>query len=142
MEYKNPTPVVVGLVMIEPHKLLFVRRAIPPIGGIALPGGYVNLGENWREALSREIEEETNVIVSSDRKHMRSYDTESTPNGGIMLTFAIIEPKGVLEVRPFVKNAEVSERIILPYHKNTPQLCFSLHADVLERFKLRDHAQR
>lgn len=66
-EYRNPVPVVVGIVCPEREKLIIVRRAIEPFkGDWALPGGYVNYGEDWRVALAREIDEETMIEVDVD----------------------------------------------------------------------------
>jgi ADP-ribose pyrophosphatase YjhB (NUDIX family) len=82
MAYKNPTPVVVGLVFPKPQELLLVRRSIASYKGeLALPGGYVISGEGWRDALAREISEEATVSVSTDPKHMKVFDVRSTPDG-------------------------------------------------------------
>src|SRR6476659_9743246 len=52
MSWANPLPVSVVLVPVD-GGLLLVRRAIPPVGQLALPGGYINLGESWEEAGAR-----------------------------------------------------------------------------------------
>jgi ADP-ribose pyrophosphatase YjhB (NUDIX family) len=44
--------------------VLLVRRNIEPqIGQLALPGGYMNLGETWQQAGARELFEETGTII-------------------------------------------------------------------------------
>lgn len=60
-QYKNPIPVAVALVMNPAQdKLLVGRRGIEPfIGKNALIGGYVDEGENFETAISREVLEET-----------------------------------------------------------------------------------
>lgn len=70
MHYKNPIPVVVGLVRcyVKPNDasqygILLVRRARSQKW--ALPGGFVDINDlNWQSALSREVKEETGLIVS------------------------------------------------------------------------------
>ena len=133
MAYRNPIPVVVGIVFITEREVLTVRRAIEPhIGGWALPGGYVEEGDSWRERLRLEIEDEACVLVSE--KHMRLYDARTTPDGKRLLIFATIERAGVVEIRDFVPNKEASERKFsaLDYYSR-PNLCFDLHNDVLEQ---------
>jgi NADH pyrophosphatase NudC (nudix superfamily) len=52
--YLNPLPVSVVLVPVD-NGLLFIRRRIEPgKGKLALPGGFINLGETWQEAGVRE----------------------------------------------------------------------------------------
>ena len=42
--------------------LLVVRRGITPgLGELALPGGYIGMGETWQEAGAREVWEETGL---------------------------------------------------------------------------------
>jgi ADP-ribose pyrophosphatase YjhB (NUDIX family) len=63
MAFSNPVPVAVALVPYK-GKLVGLRRGIEPRKGqIALPGGYINAGESYQAALSRELFEETGVSV-------------------------------------------------------------------------------
>lgn len=138
MTPRNPDPVVVGLILLEDEKLVLVRRNIEPfIGQLALPGGYVERGEDWRVALQREIEEEAEIDVSADPNHMKVYDVRSTPDGQKILIFAVINRDGVKKVRTFEKNNEVSERLVVPFHyyAGAPKLCFSLHSEVVEQYR-------
>jgi ADP-ribose pyrophosphatase YjhB (NUDIX family) len=65
-EFSNPVPVAVALVEFE-GKLIGIRRGIhPKIGEVAFPGGYINSGETFKEALSRELLEETGVQTSKE----------------------------------------------------------------------------
>jgi ADP-ribose pyrophosphatase YjhB (NUDIX family) len=136
-EYKNQIPVVVGIVLTEEQKVLVIRRAIEPfIGGWALPSGYVEEGDSWRERLRQEIEDEAYVVVSTDPKHMRLYDARTTPNGKILLLFAVISRDGIKEMRSFVPNAEVSERDTRQLDLySCPSLCFDLHEEVLRQHR-------
>ncbi len=60
----RPLVGVGGLVVNREGKLLLVKRAFEPgLGLWAVPGGLPELGETLREALAREILEETGVKV-------------------------------------------------------------------------------
>jgi ADP-ribose pyrophosphatase YjhB (NUDIX family) len=70
----NPLPVAVALLPVEwdgrdggRAGLVVVRRDIEPCRGeLALPGGYIELGETWRQAAVRELREETGLTASAE----------------------------------------------------------------------------
>ena len=50
--------------IVRDGKVLVVRRARPPAGGLfSLPGGVVEIGETLHEAVAREVREETSLMV-------------------------------------------------------------------------------
>ncbi|MDP9398716.1 MAG: NUDIX hydrolase [Actinomycetota bacterium] len=54
----------VGVVVVQDGRLLLVRRGVQPGKGLwALPAGYVDAGEDPREAAARETLEETGLQV-------------------------------------------------------------------------------
>ena len=56
--------VAVGAIVIHDGHLLLVRRAQPPQAGRwSLPGGRVEPGETLRDAVAREVREETGLAV-------------------------------------------------------------------------------
>ncbi len=60
--------VAVGAVIFKDDKVLLVRRKNPPAQGEwAIPGGKVKWGETLRQALKREIMEETNLDIEPVR---------------------------------------------------------------------------
>ncbi|TWT74243.1 NUDIX hydrolase [Allorhodopirellula solitaria] len=62
--YFGPVAAVGGLVVDEQNRLLLVRRARDPgKHQWGLPGGFVDRGETAYEALAREIQEETQLIL-------------------------------------------------------------------------------
>lgn len=65
-EYPTAPIVGVGAVVIHNGKVLLVRRAREPlIGQWSLPGGAVELGETLKEAVTREVLEETGISVET-----------------------------------------------------------------------------
>jgi len=71
MTYENPVPVAVALIPLRipggANELLGVLRANNPgRGGHALPGGYVDKGESFEHALTREVMEECGLVTSFD----------------------------------------------------------------------------
>ncbi|WP_129843337.1 NUDIX domain-containing protein [Streptomyces sp. RFCAC02] len=66
--WANPLPVAVALQPVTlpggGRGLVAVRRGIEPcLGELALPGGYMELGETWQEAVVRELWEETGLVA-------------------------------------------------------------------------------
>lgn len=66
--YNNPLPVIAVLyksyIFNDVNGILIVKRSINPNkGGWALPGGYIDYGESFQEAASRELFEETGIIT-------------------------------------------------------------------------------
>jgi len=143
----NPTPVTVLLVPTETG-LIGVRRSIEPgYGKLALPGGYVDRFkhktdggedseeqqfargvETWREAGSRELFEEANIVVASS--DIRFVDLVSAPNG-ILLVYGMTPMYKNSELPPFTLNNEVSERVILT---GIEELAFPIHTAMLRRY--------
>ncbi len=63
-EYPEYPLVGVGGVLIKDSKILLVKRKNEPGKGLwAIPGGLVEPGETLKEAVRREIKEETNLVV-------------------------------------------------------------------------------
>jgi 8-oxo-dGTP diphosphatase len=60
-----PRPILaVSAAILRDGKVLVVRRARPPAGGLfSLPGGVVEVGETLFEAVAREVLEETSLAV-------------------------------------------------------------------------------
>ena len=62
--YFNPCLAVAAILLGPGDEALFIRRAKDPAKGrLAVPGGFVDLGETAEDALRREIKEEVNLEV-------------------------------------------------------------------------------
>ena len=67
-EYPEAPLVGVGAVMVERGRVLLVKRGQPPLKDRwSPPGGLVELGETVREAVAREVGEETGLRVEVDK---------------------------------------------------------------------------
>lgn len=133
--FRNPIPVAVGLLPFvnENHKfgLLLVERAIKPcIGEFCLPGGFIDWGESWQEAISREIFEETTVITHPDEWILA--DTHSTPDGTRVLIFG--KSRIVRSISDFKNFKPGTETNSIKIGDSKHKLCFSLHQEVYNKW--------
>jgi 8-oxo-dGTP diphosphatase len=72
--YRNPLPTV-DVIIELPQGVVLIERRNPPLGW-ALPGGFVDYGENLEHAAVREAREETGLTV----KLVKQLYTYSDPN--------------------------------------------------------------
>ncbi len=126
--YLNPVPVAVVLLPVD-DGVLVVRRSIPPgQGQLALPGGFITLGETWQEAGARELWEETGMRL--DPAEIRVFRVLTAPEGMILI-FGLAVPRRAADLPPFVPNAESSERLVLAA---PAALAFPLHTQAMREF--------
>jgi 8-oxo-dGTP diphosphatase len=131
--WRNPTPVAVALLPVLTTAgvgLVVQRRDIEPSRGLlALPGGFIEYGEDWRDALVRELREETGLIGAADA--VRLHDVRNAPRDGRLLIFGLLPPVPADQLPPSVPTAEATEWLVL----NEPaELAFSTHTEVLADF--------
>lgn len=90
IHFRDPAVAVVVLAVREGRALMVHRAVEPQIGAWAFPAGFVDYGEDPREAAVREVKEETGLDV----KLMRLIDVLGPDTGGGGKAAIIIMFKG------------------------------------------------
>ncbi|MET8680217.1 NUDIX domain-containing protein [Streptomyces sp. NPDC004647] len=141
--YRNPLPVAVALLPVRGTPgngagagpasgpgpgirtgtgLVVIRRTIEPgRGGMALPGGFIDHGEDWRDAVAREFREETGI--PADPGQVRLADALSSPAGHLLI-FGLFPELSAEDLPPSVPTDETEGWEIL---ERPAQLVFPLH---------------
>ena len=128
VSYANPVPVAVVVQPID-DGVLCIRRGIEPRRGmLALPGGFINLGESWQAAAARELREETGLDI--DPEGIRTLCVLSASDS-TLLVFGIAPAIAAGDLPPFAATAESSERVVLT---RAEELAFPLHTSVLRGY--------
>jgi ADP-ribose pyrophosphatase YjhB (NUDIX family) len=121
-------PVAVVLAPVD-DGLLLVRRGIDPQKGkLALPGGFVEIGETWQEAAARELLEEATVRV--DPAHICEFCVRSAPDGFLMV-FGLVPHLSRVDLPPFAPSTEATERTVVT---KAIELAFPLHTNAMRLF--------
>ena len=102
--YKYPRPMVTVDVVLfsrDRKRVLLIKRDREPFKGRwALPGGFIRIKEELKEAAARELEEETGV-AGVELKQVHAFDTLGRDPRGRVITVAysgVVDP-GSVEVR-------------------------------------------
>ena len=127
MSFSNPVPVAVAIVPYQ-NKLIGIRRGIEPKKGlVAFPGGYINSGETFNQALSRELFEETGISLSPEV--WRVFHIGDSLLSNRILIFGVCE--SIIEADLNFKSEETQEVLLLD---GKSDLAFPLHNDVKIKF--------
>ncbi len=134
--FLNPIPVAVIVLPVDDGVLVVRRNIEPQIGQLALPGGYMNIGETWQQAGARELFEETGIIIRP--AEVREFRVKSAPGGTTLMVFGLAPALRAQDLPEFIPNEETQAVGVI----NVPQeLAFSTHtATVREYFELRAHS--
>ncbi|MFB7919138.1 NUDIX domain-containing protein [Streptomyces sp. NPDC056061] len=123
--YRNPLPVAVALLPVTDRDgtgLVVITRTIRPrLGGIALPGGFIDHDEDWKHAVARELREETGI--EAERRDVRLADALSDPEGHLLL-FGLLPERPVSSLPPSVPTDETAGFHVL---RAPAELAFPLH---------------
>lgn len=131
IHYRNPIPVVVGVIPKPEGRMVgLVRRAIPPQKGEwALPGGFVEVDENPEEAVVREIKEEIGVESEVQGLIGVAGDKSSMYGGIITIGYEVL-----LKENCYSPGEEVEDFQFFPLSERPP-LAFSSHSRILLNFE-------
>lgn len=125
--YCNPIPVAVVLLPID-HGLVVIRRNTEPRKGtLTLPGGYIDIGESWKEGARRELLEETGIDV--EERAIRLYDVQNGLDDTLVI-FGLAEKQPRAALQPF-SSKETQEVTLI---EEPMELGFPLHTEVVERY--------
>ncbi|MET8825509.1 NUDIX domain-containing protein [Streptomyces sp. NPDC004610] len=123
--YRNPLPVAVALQPVydtQGTALVVITRTIAPaLGGIALPGGFIDDREDWRHAIVRELKEETGIDAAG--RDVRLADAMSAPDGHLLL-FGLLPERPVDGLPPSAATDETEGWHLL---RRPEELAFPLH---------------
>lgn len=82
MKRKKPSVTIDAIILNEKSEVLLIKRRNEPFKGFwALPGGFVDYGEIVEEAVLREVEEETGLLVEIIKLHNVYSHPERDPRG-------------------------------------------------------------
>lgn len=90
--YPEAPIVGVGAVIVKDNKVLLIRRAGEPGRGLwSIPGGLVELGERIKDAVRREVKEETGLDVKIDKLANVTEIITKDEKGRIKFHYVIID---------------------------------------------------
>lgn len=133
MAYNNPVPAAIAVVRVRRTDgslaLLGIVRKLAPVAGLALPGGYIDEMETARQAVARELWEETRFITEA--KQWRLLDDGISVQNRLLLfcEFAYEIPEHALA--GFVPTKEASAVFCLTAQS---ELCFPNHLRVARAY--------
>ena len=125
--YRNPLPVAVVMMPVGAGLVVIRRNTEPRKGTLTLPGGYIDFGETWQQAGSREALEETGIAVSS--AELRLFDVMNGLDGTLVV-FGLAARRPASCLRPF--SSEETQEVALI--EGPTELGFSMHSEVAARF--------
>ncbi|CAM5483843.1 NUDIX domain-containing protein OS=Streptomyces alboniger OX=132473 GN=CP975_05030 PE=4 SV=1 [Streptomyces alboniger] len=132
MAYRNPLPVAVALQPVYDTQgtgLVVITRTIAPArGGIALPGGFIDEREDWRNAVARELKEETGICAQS--RDVRLADAMSADDGYLLL-FGLLPERPAADLPASAPTDETEGWHVL---RQADELAFLLHTSAVRAF--------
>lgn len=136
--YRNPLPVAVALLPVVDARgtgLVVITRSIEPrLGGLALPGGFIDLGETWQDAVVRELHEETGI--EAPVAEVRLADALSSPEHLLLFGLLPIRPADALPPARPTDETEGWELLREP-----AELTFPLHTEAVRKWFAGEYGQ-
>lgn len=136
--YRNPTPAAFLVVETSDGGVVVIRRRFDPGAGLlALPGGYVEVGETWEQAAFREFEEETGRKVEGE---VALGGVQLSSHGSTLLIFGHLKPKVLSQdffgLPPTIEATEICvvyESMELAFTSHTKKLQQTLKVNAMQR---------
>ncbi len=126
----TPLVAVDALIKYPENHIVLIRRKNPPFKGeLALPGGFVNVGESVEEACVREAYEETNINVKILNLIGVFSDPKRDPRGHNLSIAYLCEPLTKTE-NPIAKDDAQSLEIVEVSKIRMLKLAFD-HKDII-----------
>jgi 8-oxo-dGTP diphosphatase len=124
---ETPLLTVDALIIYKRDNIVLIRRKNPPFKGqLALPGGFVDIGETVEQACIREAKEETSLDIKIERLLGVFSDPDRDPRGHTVTIAFVCRPKNKQQ-KPkadtdaagleIIELSEVSEKEIAFDHK-------------------------
>lgn len=127
--WERPLPAAAAVVLNpdDQERIILVRRRYPPeMGHWTLPGGGIEAGESALDAVMREVEEETGLVIAVDEQ----LGTWSTPIKETIITFYLAHADG----GRLIAGTDAAEVAWFGLDA-MPRLAFSTHREVLARYR-------
>ncbi|MEI8033420.1 MAG: NUDIX domain-containing protein [Chlorobiaceae bacterium] len=126
VHYLNPLPVALAYTLNSKGELLVVRRAQEPaFDEWALPGGFIEAGEEPHEGCLRELMEETSLEGRIDRL-IGVYHREVEMYGSLL----VVAYRVIVEDDRVALNHELSDGGFYPHHL-IPEVRIPLHRQII-----------
>ncbi len=122
----NPIPTVDIIIRIG-NAIVLIKRSNPPYGW-ALPGGFVDYGENLETAAAREALEETGLVVTNLQQFRAYSNPDRDPRQHTISYVFTAEAYGTPEAGDDAAAAK-----LFPLDTPTEQLCFD-HGEIISDY--------
>lgn len=127
----TPLLTVDAVILFQQNSIVLIRRKNPPFKGeLALPGGFVDIGETIENACIREAYEETNINVKLIKLIGVFSDPNRDPRGHTVSIAFLCEPLSKTE-KPFAKDGAQSLEIVPISKLASLKLAFD-HLDIIK----------
>ena len=136
ISYQNPIPCVVAIVEQDGAVLLVQRAVDPQKGKWCLPGGFIEVGETVRDAVVRELKEETGLQCQPVEVLGACSDLGGFYGDILIVCYQVQMLDGEL--------AAGDDAMALDFFRedDVPQLAFRCHAQFLKEFWRRTHSSQ